>query len=405
MINVLPKNPSRILNCLLFLALLSGCVNNPLMEESKVKEEFKANELTVGTNLLLKSTVLNEDRPIIISLPKGYNESAANYPVLYLTDGLQNIWHVMGSVELLTRSGYIPPIIIVGIESTNRGLDFSPTVDGDSLNSGGGPNYLKFIETELIPYVDENYRTHPFRVLEGHSLGGLFAAFVLMERSDLFNAHIIMSPSFWWNNEEITTKAQSFFKTHQDLETTLFFGIGTYESGTERGMRKELTNFIDIISANKPAKLRYEHREMEKEGHMSSPLLSNYYGLKFIFSDMEVPDSLINNYSDEKFLKHEKMIMSKYGKEAKQSAEAYVQIASYLMNDNNLSSAITVIKRSVEAYSFDVGLLNFLASIYEKNKDKENARSTYVEAIRISEKYNYGREEEFRDNIKRLEAK
>ena len=387
---------------LLLVILFTNC-QSELNKENSTNKDFETKEsLVIGSKSLFSSKIMGEDRPIIISLPKNYSESNANYPVLYLTDGLQNIWHAIGTAEVLTRTGNMPPMIIVGIESTNRDRDFSPTVDENWAGSGGGPKYSDFIEKELIPYIDINYRTHPFRILEGHSLGGLFAASVLINKPDLFDAHIIMSPSLWWKQHEIIKQAETFFKSHPNLEKRLFFGIGTNESGAEWGMRKELQNFVDVLKANKPEKVQFKHQEMINEGHMSSPLLSNYYGLKFIFSDMEVHDSLIDNYSDEKFLKHEKMITSKYGKEAKQSAESYVQIASILMNDKNLSGSITVIKRSVEAYSFDVGLLNFLASIYERNKNTEKAISTYIEAIRISEKYNYGREEEFRDNIKRL---
>jgi len=387
---------------LLLVILFTSCQKKINKEISTNKDFETEDSLVIGSKHVFASKIMDEDRPIIISLPKGYKESDANYPVLYLTDGLQNIWHVIGTVEVLTRTGNIPPMIIVGIESTNRDRDFSPTPNENWPKSGGGPKYLDFIENELIPYIETNYRTHPFRVLEGHSLGGLFTASVLINKRELFNAHIIMSPSLWWNEHEIINKAKVFFKSHPNLEKRLFFGIGSLESGAEWGMRKELQNFVDVLKENKSEKLHFEHKEIQNEGHMSSPLLSNYYGLKFIFSDMALPDTLITNYSDEGFLKHERMIMSKYGKEAKQSAEAYVQIASQLMNDNNLSGAISVIKRSVEAYSFDVGLLNFLASIYEKNKDFEKAMSTYTEAIRISEKYNYGREEEFRANIERI---
>ena len=136
---------------------------------------------------------------------------------------------------------------------------------------------------------------------------------------------------------------------------------------------------------------------------MSAPLLINYHGLKFIFSDMKFPEELMNTYSDEAFLKHEEKVIDKYGRQAKQSAEAYVMLAFKLMEVNNFSGAIIVIKRSVEAYSFDVNLLNLLANTYEKNNDIENAIKSYKEAIEISKKYKFAREDEFQAHIKRLE--
>lgn len=68
--------------------------------------------------------------------------------------------------------------------------------------------------------------------------------------------------------------------------------------------------------------------------------------------------------------------MGKYGKEAKQSAEYYVSLAAGLRKKEQYSEVITVLKRSVEAYPFDVGLMNFLASTYELNANDEAAIST-----------------------------
>ncbi|MFK5982900.1 MAG: alpha/beta hydrolase-fold protein [Flavobacteriaceae bacterium] len=396
---------NNILSGILSITLLCGCQTNLPKGDTETKKNQKTTELTIGAKQYLKSTILNEERPIIISLPKDYANSEAQYPVLYLTDGLQNIWHVMGAIEVLARTGSIPPMIVVGIESTNRIRDFTLTASENNPESGGGKKFLDFIQKELIPFVDSNYRTNSFRILEGHSLGGLFAASTLIEKPDLFSGFIIMSPAMWWNGEELTKKADTFFKTHPDLDKTLFFGIGSYESGEEYGMRKELKNFTDVVAENKPKNLRFERKEMEKEGHMSSTLLSNYYGLKFLFSDMEFSESLYKDYSDKAFLKHENNIMSKYGNSAKQSAESYVSLAFTLREKERFSEAITVLKRSVEAYPFDVGLMNLLANTYELDSKIEGAISVYKQAIETSKKHNYKREEEFKNHIKRLKNK
>ena len=386
----------------LFFMILSGCQTKQKDSVEIVKKTKVTEKLTIGNKYTIKSTILNEERPIIISLPKNYDTSQAKYPVLYLTDGLQNIWHVVGTLEVLTRTGSVPPMIVVGIESTNRMRDFTLTASKNNPGSGGGEKFLAFIEKELIPYVESNYRTNSYRILEGHSLGGLFTVSSFMKKPDLFNSYIVMSPSLWWNGEELTKKASKFFETHTDLDHSLFFGIGTYESGADYGMRKELKNFVDVIDKKQLKKLKFIRRELEKEGHMSSVLLSNYYGLKFIFSDMALPKSLYKNYTDEKFRKHENHMMTKYGESAKQSAESYVNLAATLIQQEKYPEAITVIKRSISAYSFDVGLMNFLANTYEKNGDVDSAIATYKKAIKTSKENNYNREKEFENQIKRL---
>jgi predicted alpha/beta superfamily hydrolase len=393
----------NLFNIILLLVTIVSCQSNLNTKTSNSDEKPKVDSLTIGSKYIFKSKLLSEDRPIIVSLPKNYSTSNANYPVLYLTDGMQNIWHTIGTIEVLTRTGSIPPLIVVGIESTNRTRDFTFTNSDNNPESGGGLRFLDFIENELIPHIETNYRVNSFRVLEGHSLGGLFTASVLMEKPKLFDAHIIMSPSFWCNKEETTGKAKLFFKANPDLEKTIFFGIGTYESGVKWGMRKELTNFIDVIKANQPEKLRFKHKEMEMEGHMSSPLLSAYYGLKFVFSDMAFTDDIYDNYTDIKFLRHENNIMTKYGEEAKQSAEEYIGLAFQLINEEKKSNAITVLKRSVEAYDFDINIRMILANTYEKNNDIKNSIKTYKKAVEMSIKYKLSREEEIRKHISRLE--
>ena len=151
-------------NLLLALFIISFQFSVSAQISEKI-ELTKDNQLLgLGTQYILKSEILQEDRPIIISLPIGYEDSDANYPVLYLLDGLGNIKHQIGTIELLTESGIIPPIIIVGIESLDRSRDLTPSNAGQDVyggagnagipQSGGAPKFLQFLEEELIPFVE-----------------------------------------------------------------------------------------------------------------------------------------------------------------------------------------------------------------------------------------------------------
>jgi predicted alpha/beta superfamily hydrolase len=303
--------------------------------------------LGLGTQHILKSKILQEDRPIIISLPNGYEESKFNYPVLYLLDGLGNIKHQVGTVELLTESGIVPPMIIVAIESLDRGKDLTPSnagkgnyIGGDTgiPQSGGAPKFLDFIERELIPYVESNFRTHPYRLLEGHSFGGLFCVYALMNKPNLFNAFIIQAPALWWNKEEMTTQAKEFFKSKDSFDKSVYFGAGGDEGW---GMRQELSRYVDVIKQNTPKNFHYKHEvPAGDEAHDDSRLLLNYYGLKFVFSDLKDYEDLLENYSDEEFLKAEQNLADKYGNSAKRSAGIYVNLISKLLDEENKLGAI-----------------------------------------------------------------
>ena len=61
---------------------------------------------------------------------------------------------------------------------------------------------MAFIEKELIPYVDSRYPTAPYRVLSGHSLGGLTVMNAFFNHTSLFNAYIAIDPSLWWDGQQ-----------------------------------------------------------------------------------------------------------------------------------------------------------------------------------------------------------
>ena len=383
------------LRFVLLIILATSCQKKSNLDDSLDK-------IVIATKYEINSAILNEKRELLISLPEGYKKNNSSYPILVLTDGKQNIKHAIGSIELLTRTGSIPPIIVLGIVSINRSKDFSPTVSVNNPGSGNGPKFLNFIEQEALPFVEKNFRTHNFKILAGHSLGGLFTTYTLMDKPDLFDAHIILSPSFWWNKEEFIQKSGSFFRKNNDLEKALYFSIGKDESSEEWGMRKELSKFVDSLNLNKPDNIRFKHEEFDNEGHMSSPLLGIYHGLRWVFSDLLFTSEQVKNYSDAFFLNHEKEMKNKYGLQAKQSAEMYVHISNYLNRQKKYKSAITVLKRAVEAYDYDIFLKFNLAKAYENDHNITMAINTYQSAIATSKKYKFAHEERLQKEIDRL---
>jgi predicted alpha/beta superfamily hydrolase len=162
-----------------------------------------------GARVAIKSEVLGEERVILIRTPPGYERNGQRYPVLYLTDGDAHLGHTSGTIEFLSRNGRMPEMIVVAITNTDRTRDLTPTnasmlrPDGTEMKfptSGGADKFLKFIETELIPKIEKDYRTQPYRVFAGHSFGGLFAIHSFLTRPESFNAYIAVSPSMQWDN-------------------------------------------------------------------------------------------------------------------------------------------------------------------------------------------------------------
>jgi len=356
---------------------------------------------TIASEFTLSSRILGEDRPILVSLPANYDRTRSTYPVLYLLDGRQNIMHVAGSVEVLSRTGQMPPMIIVGIPSLNRERDLTPSHMDGFRESGGGPRFLDFIEKELMPHIDRTYRTHPYRVLEGHSLGGARTAYALLNRPGMFDAYIVMSPAMWWNLEELTEQARTKLDEPGLENKTIFFGIGGQDGW---GMRQELKRFVAVIEEKAPRGMRWQHEEFEGEGHMSAPLLSNYFGLKMVFADLQLPDAVRRSFTEEAFLAHEATITAKYGTAAAGSSESYVNLALGLMKEERYAEAVTVFNRNAEVYDTYPPSFRWLAEAQEKNGDLRAALESYETALARSRKVKVGEEGVYRENIKRLKT-
>ena len=151
-----------------------------------------------------------------MSLPESYSDETSSYkryPVLIVLDGNAHFRSITGMVNYMS-SGYngnrrIPEMIIVAAQNVNRRRDFTPDkiMTIRENDSGGGERFLSFLENELIPELDKKYRTEHYRILFGHSLGGLLATHTYMKAHTLFNAFIAVDPSLGtWDAETMDKK-------------------------------------------------------------------------------------------------------------------------------------------------------------------------------------------------------
>jgi len=186
--------------------------------------------ITIGKKLKFYSEVLKEERLLFLYLPSGYDQLEESFPVLYLLDGDAHFHHTTGTVQFLAQNGRIPDMIIVAIQNTERTRDLTPPTqtdtEGDYATSGGADNFLVFLKNELIPHIDQTYRTRPYRLLVGWSLGGLFAIHTLVKQPDVFNSYLAISPSLWWNDQALIQEMKTSLKNNPDLMGDLYMTMG-----------------------------------------------------------------------------------------------------------------------------------------------------------------------------------
>jgi hypothetical protein len=232
----------------------------------------------------IRSRILQEQRTIWVGIPENYRQSHSSYPVLYATDAESKLIDLAAATRFLARNRRMPPALIVGIVNTARTRDLTPTAwrfDG----SGSADQFLKFIETELVPQVDKRYRTTPYRAFVGHSFGGLFALHALTTRPALFRGVIAISPSLNWDERLPIRGLAGLIESSKQLPQSLFVSLGN--EGKELA---ECWRELESIAPPARAKgMSVELRYFPDEDHGSIVLPSIYYGLRSLFADWMVP--------------------------------------------------------------------------------------------------------------------
>jgi uncharacterized protein len=208
------------------------------------------------TKLTIRSTSLARHYDLYVKVPAGYaaaTNARRRYPVLYLNDGAWAFQIAAGVTQLPTGAEALEGVILVGIGyahelgSDSRIRDYTPTIDRHfGKTTGQAAAYLTFLEREVIPLIERRYRAHASRrAYAGHSLGGLFGAYVLLTQPKLFRYYILSSPSFWFDEHAVWKLERDFAQRHRDLAANVYVTIGSLERpGTRAGSKYEMVKDV-----------------------------------------------------------------------------------------------------------------------------------------------------------------
>jgi predicted alpha/beta superfamily hydrolase len=347
------------------------------------------------TALKINSAVLGEERTILVRVPPGYETNKQRYPVLYMTDGNAHIGHTSSTVEFLAQNGRMSELIVVGIMNTDRTRDLSPThvtttvAGGNSAlqfpTSGGADKFLKFIETELIPEIEKRYRVHPYRILAGHSLGGLFTIHAMVSRPELFNSYVAVSPALQWDNQVAVKRAEDFFKARKEWQATLFMSLGHEPGPIEDGFFQ----LKQVLEKNQTKGFEWEVQQLDDEDHGSVVLRSHYLGMRKIFAGWQVP----RDPDSGRFAGDFKSLEEHYQK-LSQKFKYTVPVPENLINQMGYQSlfagrsdeAIAIFKTNVERYPDSANVYDSLAEAYERGGQIELAAPLYEKAQMLGQK-------------------
>jgi len=354
-------------------------------------------KITIANIVTIHSKILNQDRKLYIYTPAlSTMEKFAGktLPVLYLMDGDVLTSLVAPQVNYLS-TGYsqLPPMIIVGMNnySYDRMADLTPShattrFDGKpdtAKNSplkttGGGTKFLQFVKEEVIPYVEGHYKTEPFRIFAGHSLGGLMSYYCLANDPNLFNAYIAVSPSLWWDKEFELKQADKKLSAITFKNKFFFFSDGN-EGGN---FHKDVVALDSILKRKNIAGLKYKYIYYPDETHGSEPIKALYDGLRFIYpqwyhTPKDTTATLVKKHYDQ--------LSADYGYSIVPWEDAINRLGKRMMaNPKKIEAAIDIYRLNTVYYPSSYKAYDFIGDAYLKKGDKAKAIASFQKALALA---------------------
>lgn len=256
---------------ILLAVLLSSCS----------EEEFNP---ALTRKFTIESTTIGATYPIQVALPENYNSSDEKFSTIYVLDGDQDFDLVANTCKSISDRDGVTNVIVVSIGyGRNRSLDYTPTNTGSS--TGGAPEFLAFIENELIPTIEQDFyveTTRESRAILGHSYGGLFGAYAFAVNNSLFGNYIMLSPSLWFDDEFTMILEKENRVDNKDVRHLVFMGIGEAENIGQ--MQAPFEAYYQILHDNYSDMSISKNRE-DDLSHMGSKDPNIKKGLNYYFQN------------------------------------------------------------------------------------------------------------------------
>ncbi|WP_431134703.1 alpha/beta hydrolase-fold protein [Psychroserpens mesophilus] len=368
----------------------------------------------VGVLDSLYSKVLDESRKIYVQLPASYTpEKNQNYPVVYILDG-EIFLPTVNDVQNYYSGGFIPEMVLVGIANNkNRVRDLTTSTITTkyampfSEKNGEAINFGKFIEKELIPFIESNYPVTNYRTLIGHSYGGLFTMSTLINQPNLFANYLAIDPSLDWDNQKLLKEAQDAFAKQNYTNKALFMSL----SGQLHMQNSQITidnvmqdvsdftlfarsniTFSQLVNKNAKTGLSFDWKFYPKDIHGTVPFPSIMDGLISLFEwyQMENTDKINSfdtskedlfstiKYREEKLKKH-------FGyTEAPYPEELLIMLGYMNMDMQQPEKTKMYFEFAVKYYPKSASTHNSMADYYEAQGDFANAIKYVTKAFGLS---------------------
>lgn len=328
----------------------------------------------------LETGFKDQTREILVRVPDGYNtQPDKKYEVIYVFDaqGDEYFELVYSSLDFMRPAG--TDFIVVGIPSPYYSKDYNRFHDllppskfpetKIKYGEGNAPAFLNFVDSTVVKHVEENYRTAPTRIAVGHSNGGAFLMYTLLERPELFDAFIALSPNFAFDQEQLNDRIRNFDPRTLPNQKYIFMSSAneTDETGWPNWQRGRENAYRLLREPNWQECIHLTIKAFPNETHSSTYPIGVITGFSDYFRYLYFDYKQLKDYVDKMYLADPTSI----------DAEELNGYAYNLQKRGQVDNAIKLLLYANKLFPTDLEITLSIGDLYRNKADKKRALEYY----------------------------
>jgi len=348
--------------------------------------------IVIGETINIDSKVLMKKASLNIRLPSSYQAlKHKRYPVFFT---LGSFAATAATVNALSHNQEYPmPDTILVSLTTETAVSF--------IQRGvKSEDFINFLETDVIPYIDKHYRSQPFRILASSERFGMAPLYGLIHKPTLFNAYITISP--WVTDESgLLRDFEAFLKENKDISAFLWVS-----SGGGFRQSENYNKLLTLLQQDAPKNLDWKSAQFNQNTNMSQFLISLPTALESLFADLVLaPDSPIVS-AGVKSIKsyYQQLSDNKYGY-AISSEKALRNLGYAMLREEKVKKAIEVFETNMKDYPDSPHVYRALATALTVDDNLVAALPLQKTAYELATKQNSEYESYYKQLLTDLEDK
>ncbi|MEZ9593994.1 alpha/beta hydrolase-fold protein [Shewanella sp. 10N.261.52.F9] len=217
-----------------------------------------------------------------VTLPPSYGKKTNKQYVVLFDFHPRSQALLAGMHDWMSHNGDWPWLetIIVTAPDGHKGLGELKAL---AIEEQGNQKLLDYLEQDLLPAIDKNYRTNGFKILNGFTGNAGLGLYTLLNRPQLFNAYFVASPVLSKDFAYVIKDAPKKLAAMQGKPRFLF--MSTSDSGFEQRQLASFAKMETIIKTNSNQVLDYQIKRFDGSYYMTQPVLATAYAIEALFDD------------------------------------------------------------------------------------------------------------------------